>query len=84
MRSGLETSKSCWWLLRLANMSTITREWIALQHAHICPFIDILLSGQPRELQHTSTHLDIPAGMRQTMELQCNPSQVRGVGSRLF
>lgn len=38
MRAGIEAPKSCWWVQRLFNMSTITREWVALQHAHLMPF----------------------------------------------
>lgn len=48
MRAGLVTPGSCWWLLKLSNMSTITREWVALQHAHVSPFVDILLTCKPR------------------------------------
>jgi hypothetical protein len=42
--SGLDRDRA-WWLLRLGNISTITREWTALQHAPLVPFLDILLSG---------------------------------------
>ncbi len=45
MMAGLQTGSSCWWLLRLGNISTITREWTALQHAHLVPFMDILING---------------------------------------
>lgn len=38
MRAGIEARGSCWWVQRLFNMSTITREWVALQHAHLMPF----------------------------------------------
>jgi hypothetical protein len=63
MRTGLERKESCWWVLRLFNMSTITREWVALQHSHLVPFSDLLVSGQARELK-ASRHMDIPAGMK--------------------
>lgn len=76
MRAGLEMPKSCWWLLKLANTSTISREWIALQHAHLMPFSDILLSGRPRAAPE-SKHLDMPPGMRAAVERECNMSQVR-------
>lgn len=76
MRGGLESKGSCWWLLKLANMSTITREWIALQHAHLVPFLSVLLTGQPTTAPE-SKHLDIPPGMRTMMEKECNTSQVR-------
>ncbi len=63
MLSGLERKESCWWVLRLFNMSTITREWVALQHSHLVPFSDLLVSGQARELK-ASRHMDIPSGMK--------------------
>jgi hypothetical protein len=43
MRAGFETAGSCWWVQRLFNMSTVSREWVALQHAHLMPFADSLL-----------------------------------------
>jgi len=48
VRHGLNSSNSCWWLLKLSNMSTITREWTAMQNAECSPFVDILLTGKPR------------------------------------
>ncbi|MEW5304818.1 MAG: hypothetical protein WDW36_007402 [Sanguina aurantia] len=75
VRGGLESKGSCWWLLKLANMSTITREWIALQHAHLVPFLSVLLTGQPTTAPE-SKHLDIPPGMRTMMEKECNTSQM--------
>uniref|UniRef100_A0A7S0WSL5 Helicase ATP-binding domain-containing protein n=1 Tax=Chlamydomonas leiostraca TaxID=1034604 RepID=A0A7S0WSL5_9CHLO len=75
MRAGLTAPGSCWWLLKLANMSTISREWVALQHAHVCPFIDTLLACKPRSAP-SNKHMDIPPGMAGTMESQCNTSQM--------
>jgi senataxin len=40
-------ARSIWYLLRLCNASTITREWVALQHVHLLPFLDVVLSGRP-------------------------------------
>ena len=48
MRAGLQVQGSCWWLLKLTSMSTINREWVALQHAHVCPFADIFVGCKPR------------------------------------
>ena len=45
---GLSSTNSTWWLLKLSNMSTITREWVAMQNAESSPFVDILLTGKPR------------------------------------
>jgi senataxin len=87
MRAGVEAKDSCWWLLRLFNMSTITREWVALQHAQLMPFAEALLKGQPM-VRPSIKGLGIPGGMRAAMEAQCNSSQVmrgkrgweRGIG----
>ena len=48
LRHGLGSVGSTWWMLKLANMSTITREWSAMQNAQFSPFMDILLTGKPR------------------------------------
>ncbi|GIL49937.1 hypothetical protein Vafri_6246 [Volvox africanus] len=82
MSAGLCTPSSCWWLLRLGNISTITREWTALQHAHLVPFIDILISARSRAAP-ASKHLDIPPGMRAAMERDCNPSQMSALQAGL-
>ncbi|GFR51044.1 hypothetical protein Agub_g13208, partial [Astrephomene gubernaculifera] len=82
MCAGLSTPSSCWWLLRLGNTSTITREWTALQHAHLVPFMDTLISGKPRSAP-ASKHLDIPPGMRAAMERECNPSQMSALQAGL-
>lgn len=75
-RASLEINNSMWHVLRLFNMSTITREWIAVQHSHLLPFHDILLAGKPRSAPATK-HMGIPPGMKETIETECNPSQVR-------
>eukprot|EP00775_Hariotina_reticulata_P010999 gene10999-11153_t len=75
MRTGLEARDSCWWVQRLFNMSTITREWVALQHAHLMPFRDTLLHAQPMRRPSIKS-MDIPAGMRGVVEQECNSSQM--------
>ncbi|KAF5835699.1 P-loop containing nucleoside triphosphate hydrolase protein [Dunaliella salina] len=82
VRHGLGSPNSTWWLLKLSNMSTITREWCAMQNAECSPFVDILLSGKPRSAP-SSKHMDIPPGMNATMEAQCNPSQMEALRAGL-
>jgi hypothetical protein len=77
MRAGLEELHSGWWLQRLFNMSTITREWVALQHAHLMPFADSLLRGTASARRAAPVEMDIPPGMAAAMESQCNGSQAR-------
>jgi hypothetical protein len=50
VKHGLQTKESTWYLLKLSAMSTIVREWVALQHAHVCPFADIMVGCQPRSV----------------------------------
>jgi hypothetical protein len=48
MRVRLQSPESGWFLLKLSAMSTIVREWVALQAADVCPFADIMVGCQPR------------------------------------
>lgn len=47
MRAGLSTASSCWFLLRLCNLSTLIREWTALHAFPSLAFKDVLLSAKP-------------------------------------
>ncbi|KAJ9510377.1 hypothetical protein QJQ45_015835 [Haematococcus lacustris] len=78
MRAALLEPASCWWLLKLSNTATITREWVALQYAHACPFADIMLNCKPRAAP-SSRHMDIPSGMKTAMEAECNTSQMEAL-----
>lgn len=82
MRAGLEAPNSAWWVQRLFNMSTLSREWVALQHAHLMPFADSLLRGEASAKRAAAVELDIPPGMKALMEQQCNGSQVGGWDGR--
>ncbi|WIA30316.1 hypothetical protein OEZ86_000404 [Tetradesmus obliquus] len=82
MRAGIEARDSCWWVQRLFNMSTITREWVALQHAHLMPFRDTLLHGQPMRRPSIKS-MDIPPGMRAVVEQECNSSQMAALRAGL-
>lgn len=46
MRAGLNTANSCWFLLRLCNLSTLIREWTALHAFPSLAFKDVLLSAK--------------------------------------
>jgi len=45
MQAGLQTNESCWYLLRLCNLTTIQREWCALHAFPKLPFRDTLLTA---------------------------------------
>eukprot|EP00878_Enallax_costatus_P007720 GHUV01008081.1.p1 GENE.GHUV01008081.1~~GHUV01008081.1.p1 ORF type:complete len:869 (+),score=299.72 GHUV01008081.1:2923-5529(+) len=82
MRAGVEAKASAWWVQRLFNMSTITREWVAMQHAHLMPFRDTLLHGQPM-CRPSIKAMDIPPGMRAVVEQECNSSQMAALRAGL-
>eukprot|EP00201_Polytomella_parva_P017776 CAMPEP_0175057490 /NCGR_PEP_ID=MMETSP0052_2-20121109/11292_1 /TAXON_ID=51329 ORGANISM="Polytomella parva, Strain SAG 63-3" /NCGR_SAMPLE_ID=MMETSP0052_2 /ASSEMBLY_ACC=CAM_ASM_000194 /LENGTH=339 /DNA_ID=CAMNT_0016322707 /DNA_START=120 /DNA_END=1136 /DNA_ORIENTATION=- len=83
-RTRFELSRkcSCWWVLRLANASTITREWVALQHLHLVPFCQTLLDGSTPVVP-PSHHFEIPWGMERTMSAECNASQMQALKAGL-
>ena len=53
MRSALAVPDSQWYLLRLANMSTLLREWIALHLFSALACVSALL-GQPVRICHSN------------------------------
>ena len=55
MRSALAVPDSQWYLLRLANLSTLLREWIALHLMSTLACADALL-GQPVRVLHLGCH----------------------------
>jgi hypothetical protein len=74
MRVRIETPQSCWFIKKLANLATITREWIALQSIRKLPFLqDLLTAKQGRKRAHA---LVIPEAMQETMKKSYNDSQV--------
>lgn len=50
MQLGLSKPGSTWYMLRLGNMSTINREWVALHSVQDLKFRDILLSAKVSEM----------------------------------
>lgn len=54
MQAGLSQAGSTWYMLRLSNMSTVTREWVALHSVRDLKFQDILLSAKTSATRRTS------------------------------
>ena len=54
MQAGLSQPGSTWYMLRLSNMSTVTREWVALHSVRDLKFQDILLSAKTSATRRTS------------------------------
>lgn len=48
MREALVVPSSSWYMLALANMSTVMREWVALQSAHTLTCKQALLCSKAR------------------------------------
>lgn len=81
MRVRIETPQSCWFIKKLANLATITREWIALQSIRKLPFLqDLLTAKQGRKRAHA---LVIPEAMQETMKKSYNDSQMNAIRSGL-
>lgn len=66
---------SSWWLCSLGSLSTILREWVAVQHVHCLPFKDILLNATPRA-KKLDKPLDLAKAMEEKIQEQYNQSQV--------
>lgn len=69
MRTTL-ASDSKWYILKLASMSTIVREWVALHNVPYLPFRQSVLTGKP-PLKLSNTPLLIP-------EVRCQQSFLDG------
>lgn len=68
---------SPWWVCRLDSLSTIVREWIAVQHVHRLPFKDLLMTATPMVLPED--HWMLPPTMASKISASYNPSQVEAV-----
>ncbi|KAK9812831.1 hypothetical protein WJX72_004417 [[Myrmecia] bisecta] len=83
MRHGLGLANSCWYVMKLCSMSTISREWLALHSAAALSFKDILLTAQPSVEPSLNQQLLVPQAMRESMEMEYNGSQMQAVTSGL-
>ena len=71
VRNALASPGSAWYLMHLANMSTIAREWLALHAFPSLPFAPTILSGKPvANAVHASWEL--PAPLSKAMEVRYN------------
>ena len=66
---------SPWWLCSLGSLSTIIREWVALQHVHCLPFRDVLLQGKPRA-RKADRRMELAQAMEKRVKQEYNASQV--------
>ena len=60
MREALRGGRREWYLLRLANLSTIMREWAALHTVERLSFRSTLLAAAPTQTPAPATALALP------------------------
>ncbi|CAL5219614.1 g1484 [Coccomyxa viridis] len=82
MQAGLQTKESCWYLLRLCNLTTIQREWCALHAFPKLPFRSTLLSATAPDKPQEHA-LVIPEAVQQAMAAEYNESQMAAVTAGL-
>ncbi|KAK9842012.1 hypothetical protein WJX81_004236 [Elliptochloris bilobata] len=79
VREALRGGRREWYLLRLANLSTIMREWSALHALERLSFRGTLLAAAPTQRQAPLTALALPKAMEDVMKTECNESQVKAL-----
>eukprot|EP00884_Botryococcus_braunii_P016658 jgi/Botrbrau1/3676/Bobra.0008s0007.1 len=83
---SIMVENSIWGVQRLANMSTITREWVAVHLVQKLPFLRLLLDPTlSRQYVPSSSHsvLHVPALMKGVLASEYNESQLRAIEAGL-
>ena len=62
---------SSWWVCSLGSLSTIIREWVAVQHVHCLSFKDVLLNAQARA-KKTDKQVQLTQAMEQKIKERYN------------
>lgn len=90
MRNALTSTASngerCWELKYLANISTVTREWLAIHAFPSLPYASVVLSGTPASKGASSADADawtLPPGLQSAIERANNESQVEATKTAL-
>ena len=71
VRNALASPRGAWYLMHLANMSTIAREWLALHAFPALPFAHAILSGKPSNAPAHSSW-ELPAALQKSMHAAYN------------
>ena len=71
VRNALSSPRGAWYLMHLANMSTIAREWLALHAFPALPFAHAILSGKPSNAPAHSSW-ELPAALQKSMHAAYN------------
>ena len=89
MRNALTATASkgewCWELKNLANISTVTREWLAIHAFSSLPYASVVLSGTPASAGAAAAAdaWTLPVGLRRAIERANNESQVEATKTAL-
>lgn len=76
VRNALASPRGAWYLMHLANMSTIAREWLALHAFPALPFAHAILSGKPSNAPAHSSW-ELPAALQKSMHAAYNGKRRR-------
>lgn len=85
MRTAIQVVNSAWWMIKLSNMSTIMREYTALQSVGHLPFADVILTGQVKSAHETSSNVQwsVPIRLMDFLEESHNDSQLMAIKAGL-
>lgn len=75
-----------WYLKNLANLSTVTREWLAIHAFPALPYASTILKAKPTEAVEAATSKNawtMPDGLKREIEHAYNDSQVKALGAAL-
>lgn len=86
MRMAMQVANSAWWMIKLSNLSTIVREYTALQSIGQLPFADVILSGQLKAALNDSSDASsyvVPSKLMEFLEENHNESQLQAIKAAL-
>ena len=75
-----------WYLKNLANLSTVTREWLAIHAFPALPYASTILKAKPTEAVETATSKNawaMPDGLKREINRAYNDSQVKALSTAL-
>ncbi|KAH7281053.1 hypothetical protein KP509_36G027600 [Ceratopteris richardii] len=83
MAKALQTANTAWWMMKVSNLSTIIREYTALQSVNHLPFADVILSGQDKIKINDSSDSIIPPKLMGFLLENHNESQIQAIKAGL-
>ncbi|MCO5574144.1 hypothetical protein L7F22_027924 [Adiantum nelumboides] len=83
MAKAVQVANSAWWMMKVSNLSTIVREYTALQSMCQLPFADVILSGQSKVTLNDSSDSIVPPKLLEFLEENHNDSQIQAIKAGL-